>query len=206
MKQINIFLLLLTAFVFSGCAPKAPIEGFRDMKWGDSAEKLGNYTVTYDNKTSKVISAVKKNEYLQINEAKLTGIKYFFFNDMLYAVVADYNGIRNNNVILQAVTDKYGIDRVTDKEYEPYINGYKIVNDKVVENIEYKTRYLATPSFWNVKSGEVEIDGVCVKTTDCRMEIVNRKILNSAAEYAKKIKKIQNDKAKTEIEKGVSDL
>jgi hypothetical protein len=38
-------LLFLAALILSGCAPKAPIEGFRDMKWGDGIEKLGNYTI-----------------------------------------------------------------------------------------------------------------------------------------------------------------
>ncbi|MDR2789799.1 MAG: hypothetical protein LBB59_02335 [Campylobacteraceae bacterium] len=210
MRKISIFLLFLAAFILSGCAPKAPIEGFRDMKFGGGIEKLDNYTITYDNKTSKIVSAVKKDDKLQIGDAKLTGIEYHFFDNMLYAVTAKYSGSNNNDIIMQTIESKYGLDSVTDKEYISYVNGYKIVNNKVVENIEYQTRRLLTPSFWSVRSGDADIDGVCIDITDCRMTIINRKIIKTAANYAEKAKKIadkiRENEIKKSIEKGFNDL
>jgi hypothetical protein len=207
MKKINIFLWVLAALVLSGCASKTPITGFRDMNWGDGVEKLGNYTLTYDNKTSQVTTAVKKDDKLQIGEANISKVEYYFFDNALYAVSVKYSAAANNEVIMQTVEKKYGLDYKNDEIHAGYKDGYKIQGNKITENVKYYSLPNPnSPTIWDVYKGNSAIMGRCDYAYACRMELVNRKILRKAADYAKKIRKAKDDEEKKSIEKGLNDL
>lgn len=202
MKKINIFLLFLTALFFSGCFQNSPqIIGFRDMKWGDGVERLYDYTVIANNQSSKVITAVKNDEMLKIGDANISTVEYYFFDNALYAVNVRYKDAANNNIIMQAVETKYGLDYKQDKVYSKYKDGYVIKDNKITENIRYSTAPNPnSPATWDVKIKDVSIFGICDYYYVCRMELVSAKILKNAAEYAKKIreakKKQDNEKLK----------
>lgn len=99
-------LLFVLVFIVSCFAQD--IEGFRDMKWGDSPDKLGKSSVEQSNKLEKTEYRVKTNENLKIGETDLEKIGYGFFDNKLFAVIIRFKGESNFTSILTAYESKYG--------------------------------------------------------------------------------------------------
>ncbi|MDR2080348.1 MAG: hypothetical protein LBP54_00470 [Campylobacteraceae bacterium] len=193
--------------MFIGFLSAENIEGFRDIRWGEGIEKLDNYTIIYDNKTSKVITAIKNDEKLVIGDANISEVEYYFFDNALYAVNVKYSNAANNDIIMQTVEKKYGLDYKNNKIHSSYKDGYKIQGDKITENIEYYSYPNPnSPTTWDVYKRNSAIMSKCDYAYTCKMELVNRKILQKAADYAKKIRKIIENEAKKSIDKGLNDL
>jgi hypothetical protein len=170
------------------------IEGFRDIKWGDSVAKLGNYTIIKETPDTKEMIAIKNDEYLKIGEANISYITYHFFDDKLIWVTIRYVSKEDNNIIIQTLESKYG-------EFKD-IGGLSPECDK-----NYKYHIKCKTSF---VSGDVRINThYDFYTTDKekgRIEITNLKLLKPAGEYANKINAQKEAIKKQKIQEGVKDL
>ncbi|MDR1976398.1 MAG: hypothetical protein LBQ18_05345 [Campylobacteraceae bacterium] len=200
MKKVSFLLLVVVGIMFSGCFGNSPIVGFRDMKWGEPIEKLGNHTIISDNKTSKEVIATKKDELLKIGEVDLRSIEYRFFDNQFYWTEIKYDEFSkgnetlhnrsNNNKILQTIKKKYGTSffDYEDTYSESYTSGYRMEGDKIVENIEYRSYSKAFPSFLYITRGGGKLNTSCYKNSECSMIIKSSKLSKLAAEPAEKIR------------------
>jgi hypothetical protein len=130
MKKMVILAMLV------GFLSAESIDGFRNMRWGDGIEKLGNYTVVNNLGDTKRIIAIKNDDTLKIGDATLTKIEYHFFDNQFFAVSIQYQDYKTNDILIQTIEMKYGnLDYKNDKNIRKYVDGYKIQGDKIVENI-----------------------------------------------------------------------
>lgn len=102
MKKI-ISIILLSIFCFG-----SEINGFRDMKWGENSQKLGDTILEKENKNTKTQIRRKKEENLTIGSARLIKIFYMFFDDRIFGVFGIFEGRDNFEAIKAAFEAKYG--------------------------------------------------------------------------------------------------
>jgi hypothetical protein len=221
MQKINIFVTILTALLLNGCLFEpyiieigdkkntTPIVGFRDMLWGDGIEKLGNYTVIYNNEASKLTIAAKKDDKLYIGEAELGSIKYSFFDNMFFEVTIKYSYSDNNDLIIETLKNKYGLIWIKNSKTASYTDGYKMIDDKIVENKVYYSYKLKTPSSYGVERDNARIWGE-YKGIKGEMNIKSFDISKAYNDYTKKIddeKQRQKEKQKQQkLKEAVKDL
>lgn len=111
MKFLFLFLFLL-ASCFS-----AEIEGFRDLKWGDSPDKLGKFKVIDKNINEKKLMCIKEKEQLMIGDVKLDGIQYVFFDNKLTRVDMNFSGQDSLLKIRKAFETKYQASWIQPNRY-----------------------------------------------------------------------------------------
>jgi hypothetical protein len=179
MKKI-LFLSLFLSFIFA-----ENIDGFRDIKWGDGIEKLGNYTIRTKNID---VIAVKKDENLKMGDANLTMIKYFFVNNKLYSIRIYYDEDQMP-IIMSEIEKKYGLDFIHDKDITSESNGFKIEKNafgelKIVEDKKYTITPIVNPISFSVRNNDAEIIGDC--TAYCSIDINH---IQLEIEYQKEILK-----------------
>jgi hypothetical protein len=119
MKKIFGLLIILAGFVLA----VEPIEGFRDMKFGDPIEKLGEYEIIPEKyntipNNNTVTHARKKNEKMLMGDVKLKQVDYYFKYNELGEVRIVFYAENNFMNLVQAFEEKYGEFEHAQKKYD----------------------------------------------------------------------------------------
>lgn len=138
MKKILICILLVLCLASCAFAayemPKiqnSP-EGFRGLKWGDSAEKLPNKSlVEQDGDISQYY--IRTDDKLSIGDANLETICYAFFQDKFRYVAIRFYGYENFDNLLRAFKAQFG----TPKRPNRYLDKYTWMDSDVFIIVQY---------------------------------------------------------------------
>jgi hypothetical protein len=123
MKKIFGLLIILAGFVLA----VEPIEGFRDMKFGDPIEKLGKDKVFIGTSLSKTSVYNRPTDSLMIGDMKLKSITYGFCNGKLCQVSCFFE---NNGDIEEMAFKKTTLYFALIKKYgEPVENDFTKTNN-----------------------------------------------------------------------------
>lgn len=152
-------LFLILVLIIFGFA--SDIEGFRDMRWGDSPSKLGKYVIDKKYQNENKIIYKRQSDELKIGNAKLDAIFYDFFADRLKTVIIKFSGNDNLFAIKQAFESKYG-------------------GRGFIQPNKYLDQYFF------VDGGPAKISIMCGRSaSDCYVFISNDKLVEEADAYKK---------------------
>jgi len=133
MKNIIIAITLILSNSISSAADE-PIEnktetefnlnGFRELKWGDSLSKYKNSFVLFQ-KGEGITLYKRKNEKLSIGSAKITNLVYSFQSDQFTGVIFHTEGKDNKTAIIEQLDTKFSKNRrkpSSDDSFVSWIN------------------------------------------------------------------------------------
>ena len=134
MKKIIIAITLILSNSISSAVVDEPIEnktetefnlnGFRELKWGDSLSKYKNSFVLFQ-KGEGVTLYKRKNEKLSIGSAKITNIVYSFQSDQFTGVIFHTEGKENKTAIIEQLDTNFSKKRripSSDDSFVSWIN------------------------------------------------------------------------------------
>lgn len=86
-----------------------PIDGFRDIKFGDDIEKLKSYQISSFSTNDKIVVATKIDDELTIDGLAVASIEYTFrYGELTMVKIAIKNGVENIKSIINVFEKKYG--------------------------------------------------------------------------------------------------
>lgn len=108
----------LLIFTNNSSAAQALRDGFRDVKWGDPLEKHPElYAVSIE---GNFVNFSKKDDPLNIGEAKLKTITYLFYNSKANGVFITFEEERNFTELKAALIERYGTPLQSNSYIEQY--------------------------------------------------------------------------------------
>lgn len=153
--------MLLIFLCFYSMLHASNVEGFKDMKWGDSPNKLGKYVVDKKFPNENKIICKRASDELKIGDAKLNAIFYEFYADKLLTIAIKFEGLGNLLSIKKAFETKYGAFLQPNESMEQY---------------------------FLVNGGEGRISIMCSSdATNCYAFITNIKLTEEAQAYKKSV-------------------
>lgn len=83
------------------------IEGFRNIKWGDSSSKLNNKQLL--SQEGKKTNYIVLNDSLLIGSAKVNKIIYNFYKNRFYSTTISFDNRDDLNELIFSITGKYNL-------------------------------------------------------------------------------------------------
>jgi hypothetical protein len=159
-------------------------DGFRGIKWGESIKNISG--LMQGEKQGRMIGYVRKNDKMFIGNAKLTSIRYTFYNDKFCGVVIITKGPLNFQGVVDTFTEAYGDPK------------------NIPVNTEYDINYYWALSYIPNSGGIEESDVTIVATYSKGNEIGQIAYLN-----VKKVleeEKREEEERRKKSKKGIEDL
>lgn len=140
--KINYFVLI---FTFVSVLNADNIDGFRDLKWGDSITKLLSKQLIERRGFSNYYK--KHNENYIIGTSKVDDIKYQFFNDRFSGVSINYTAREVYEDLKYSISLKYGYILNCESRYD-YVNCHGFDKHKNYISLDY---YVGDPGRGTLK-------------------------------------------------------
>lgn len=154
--------LFVSIALFCSIVFGADADGFRDIKYGTSP--INQMVKLSEDSTTNIKQFSLSNEKLNIGQANLDKITYWYFDNKFMGVFINFSGISNFNFLKETLESKYGVPTKPNRYMDNYmwfggntrlmINYSSIknsgvimlMNDEMVKNSEQYKKSLAAKS------------------------------------------------------------
>jgi hypothetical protein len=95
------------------------INGFRGMLWGDPPAKLGGAHLLENDGVLTVYD--RSSDRLEVGDAQVKHIVYYFYRDQLESVIIKYKGINNFYALQRSLNATYGTAEPSNQAPQAYV-------------------------------------------------------------------------------------